>query len=127
VAISGNPNLKLSLNIEDANDDATHVANDDASDDKSNTSDDDASDMSDDEDTSTRTEFVASNVERIMFGSIAKVDAEDKQHPLLAQLKNSDDKCISIHIIDGLLTEIYAMLGSDNCTINYTNNRNSKT
>jgi hypothetical protein len=40
--------------------------------------------------------------------------------------KNKDDNFIPRHIIDDLLTEIYALLGSDHRTINYTNNRNAK-
>jgi hypothetical protein len=43
----------------------------------------------------------------------------------LLSLKSNDDKFISRHI-DGLLTEIYALLGLDHRTIKYTNNRTRK-
>jgi hypothetical protein len=73
------------------------------------------------------TESVVSKVERIVFGALAKVELDEKDNPLLSSFKkNKDDNFIPRHIIDDLLTEIYALLGSDHRTINYTNNRNAK-
>jgi hypothetical protein len=73
------------------------------------------------------TESVVSKVERIVFGALAKVELDEKDNPLLSSFqKNKDNNFIPRHIIDGLLTEIYALLGSDHGTINYTNNRNAK-
>jgi hypothetical protein len=61
----------------------------------------------------TREESVESKVDRIVFGALAKVEVNDKQHPLLCSFKKSkDDNLIARHILDGLLTKIYGLLGS---------------
>jgi hypothetical protein len=51
----------------------------------------------------------------------------DKQHALLCIFKKSKDNNFSArHILDGLLTEIYGLLGTTHRTINYTTNQNIK-
>jgi hypothetical protein len=66
----------------------------------------------------TREESVESKVDRIVFGALSKVEVHDKQHPLLSIFKKNDDKnFIARHILDGLLTEIYGLLGSTHSTI----------
>jgi hypothetical protein len=66
----------------------------------------------------TREESVESKVDRIVCGALAKVEVNHKQLPLLCSFKKSkDENFIARHILDGLLTEIYGLLGSTHRTV----------